>query len=1341
MGHQKKEDIKKRKVKVKKPRVPVSSGRIASKHFDIVMGLDFHFLWISGFPVPIPVVPFAALSFDVMDYIHITIPAFPAFYRDKSGELKFDFQEMPMGGTVMINGFHKTIATGGLLALPPIIPPIPKAGGVMKKFSPLHFVIPKPMFVIPALAPHDGEISHGSETVVVESREQSVLMNNSWSCADVGQIILTNPTGFFNNYLTFIVIVIPFGKPVIVGGRYIQHKPTLEEVLNAWLMMGVMHVGKKLLGKALTKLNKALHDMLPENSKVRDACKAVQKVICKYLGEPVDAASGHLTGTIRGFRLEGPLPFDWNAGYFSDSEYSGALGRGMYHSYSHSLLVSEKERLVAFCDADGILSSFPLLERGTSYFHPVNKWELHRNRDGEYYVGSKSGLYYYFTRETDKGGWHQLRLLCDRNGFSVRLSYTNGLLTAATDSVGRTIRFVNDRNGRIIKVEAPSASDPRTMRTMACYAYDERGRMTSVTGVTGAEEVFSWYDGNDKMASRRFKGGHVFRFTYDARGRCTAAEGPQGMFSYYFQYEDGLTVVTDSVGTKRYYYHRDGIVRKETDSRGGERIYHYDENQNLLSEESPDGTARLYGYDERGNTTMVQSPGRGVVRITYNEQDLPVTVIRPNGGTWTYEYDASGNLIRRVNPENRLSEYVWEDGILKELIDPVAGRTRLYYDEYQNLRRVDYPDHTREEWSKDSHGNTLVYTNAKGAGTRYKYDAADRVTQLYLPDGNLLDYTYDAAGNIASVKDRDRRVVTRYNLFGDIVERSDGAGTLRFGYDREGRLTLVTNERGEDYRLLRDSEGDLCEETGFDGITRRYERDYTGRVLSMKLNGKYETRYGYDDLGRLTQIVRPGGSEETYGYDVSGLLNRAANADAEVLFERDVMGRITKESSNGHEIGSTYNSQGLRTRLTSSLGAGIEAAYNPFGDLESLEAAGWSAGFRHDNTGLETERILPGNILRRKTYDSLGRVTGQEILKNVTKVDKKEYLWGLNDRLLLVNDNGRERRYEYDKRGYLTRTQYADGSTEIRVPDNTGNLYETLNGGDRRYGKGGRLIKTERWEYKYDDLGNLVRKKDRHGQTWRYEWNDAGMLSKVKRPDGVEVTFRYDALGRRIEKCFNNRTYTKWVWDGNVPLHEWKETHTKDYEKERGYFTRIERKPLVTWVFEEGTFVPAAKLTENRQLSIVANYMGTPEAMYDDEGKRSWSCELNSYGRVRSFEGEYKTDCPFRYQGQYEDAETGLYYNRFRYYSPDEGIYISQDPIRLDGGLSLYGYVKDVNYLVDRYGLVETKDYPNFGAARVEAFKIASGGDPNVTFEPTKIDPITGTEVELMSSPKTTTGC
>ena len=78
---------------------------------------------------------------------------------------------------------------------------------------------------------------------------------------------------------------------------------------------------------------------------------------------------------------------------------------------------------------------------------------------------------------------------------------------------------------------------------------------------------------------------------------------------------------------------------------------------------------------------------------------------------------------------------------------------------------------------------------------------------------------------------------------------------------------------------------------------------------------------------------------------------------------------------------------------------------------------------------------------------------------------------------------------------------------------------------------------------------------------------------------------------------------------------------------------------------------------------------------------------MDSYGKAKLNTGSSLTECPFRYQGQYEDAETGLYYNRFRYYAPEEGVYINQDPIGLNGGITLHGYVRDVNSWIDPFGL------------------------------------------------------
>ena len=92
---------------------------------------------------------------------------------------------------------------------------------------------------------------------------------------------------------------------------------------------------------------------------------------------------------------------------------------------------------------------------------------------------------------------------------------------------------------------------------------------------------------------------------------------------------------------------------------------------------------------------------------------------------------------------------------------------------------------------------------------------------------------------------------------------------------------------------------------------------------------------------------------------------------------------------------------------------------------------------------------------------------------------------------------------------------------------------------------------------------------------------------------------------------------------------------------------------------------------------------------YDEEGKKVWERNLDIYGRVKTEEalGE-KNFIPFRFQGQYEDEETELYYNRFRYYDSQQGQYTQQDPIGLAGGNpTLYGYVYDTNIELDLLGL------------------------------------------------------
>jgi RHS repeat-associated protein len=131
---------------------------------------------------------------------------------------------------------------------------------------------------------------------------------------------------------------------------------------------------------------------------------------------------------------------------------------------------------------------------------------------------------------------------------------------------------------------------------------------------------------------------------------------------------------------------------------------------------------------------------------------------------------------------------------------------------------------------------------------------------------------------------------------------------------------------------------------------------------------------------------------------------------------------------------------------------------------------------------------------------------------------------------------------------------------------------------------------------------------------------------------------------------------------------------------------------LCTWIFEPESFAPLGKIaSDGTSYSIVTDYLGTPTEMFDEAGKLAWRAQLDVYGVAQVAEGT-AGDCPWRWPGQYEDQETGLYYNRFRYYDPVRGSYISQDPLGVIGGPQLYSYVNNIHYSVDPYGLIDPWD-------------------------------------------------
>ena len=112
--------------------------------------------------------------------------------------------------------------------------------------------------------------------------------------------------------------------------------------------------------------------------------------------------------------------------------------------------------------------------------------------------------------------------------------------------------------------------------------------------------------------------------------------------------------------------------------------------------------------------------------------------------------------------------------------------------------------------------------------------------------------------------------------------------------------------------------------------------------------------------------------------------------------------------------------------------------------------------------------------------------------------------------------------------------------------------------------------------------------------------------------------------------------------------------------------------------------------------------IGTPLEMTDREGQIVWQATYKAWGAVERLDVN-AVEQNLRFQGQYFDDETGLHYNTFRYYDPEVGRFITQDPIGLFGGDNLYRYVENPIGWIDVLGLASSNPgvYDVFFEARL----------------------------------------
>ena len=437
-------------------------------------------------------------------------------------------------------------------------------------------------------------------------------------------------------------------------------------------------------------------------------------------------------------------------------------------------------------------------------------------------------------------------------------------------------------------------------------------------------------------------------------------------------------------------------------------------------------------------------------------------------------------------------------------------------------------------------------------------------------------------------------------------------------------------------------------------------------------------RYHYDFNGNRTATVLPDGRQINYLYYGSGHLHQIS-LDDEVItdIERDQLHREIYRTQG--KLASRYELDplGRLKRQIATLNDLTEGGKGKTKVAEGLSQTAVKRSYGYDRTDNLTHSTDQRTGTTQFEYDKLGRIT---------QAGNERFAFDPAHNIL---DIPTEKVKPYPAPSPVGEGR-GEGKTTAPLSDDrsaiTDNRLKTYNG----------------TTYYYDDLGNLIHCElaDGEVQNYFYDLHDQLVKAEIFKKDGTKETwsYTYDALGRRIgkgrlkneevsETSFPHdlsgndlENQTRFVWDGS---HLLQEIHPD------GRYTYIYTDP--------DSYEPLAQVRdwtteddENRQQTryFHCDQIGIPREMTDKDGNLLWFGNYTGWGRLK--EETRVTDTayqPFRLQNQYADRETGLHYNFFRYYEPDAGRFVNQDPIGLYGGDNFYQFAPNIQLWLDVLGL------------------------------------------------------
>ncbi|EFE4586228.1 RHS repeat protein, partial [Escherichia coli] len=573
----------------------------------------------------------------------------------------------------------------------------------------------------------------------------------------------------------------------------------------------------------------------------------------------------------------------------------------------------------------------------------------------------------------------------------------------------------------------------------------------------------------------------------------------------------------------------------------------------------------------------------------------------------------------------------------------------------------------------------LIRSEDEGLVTHWHYDEADRLTHRTVKGETAERWRYDERGWLT-----------------DISHISEGHRvTVHYGYDEKGRLTG--------------------------------ERQTVHHPQTEALLWQHETRHAYNAQGLANRCIPdslPAVEWLTYG---SGWLSGMKLGDTPLVeYTRDRLHRETLRSFGRYELTTAYTPAGqLQSQHLNSLLSDRDYTWNDNGELIRISSPRQTRSYSYSTTGrLTSVHTTAANLDIRIPYatDPAGnRLPDPELHPDSTlsmwpdnriardahylyRYDRHGRLTEKTDLIpegVIRTDDERTHRYHYDSQHRLvhyTRTQYAEPLVESR--------------------------------YLYDPLGRRVAKR-----VWRRERDLTGWMSLSRKP---QVTW-YGWDGDRLTTIQNDRSRIQTIYQPGsfTPLIR-VETATGEQAKtqrrsladtlqqsggEDGgsvvfppvlvqMLDRLESEILADRVSEESRrWLASCGLTVEQmqnQMDPVytparkihlyhCDHRGLPLALVSTEGATEWCAEYDEWGNLLNEENPHQLQQLIRLPGQQYDEESGLYYNRHRYYDPLQGRYITQDPIGLKGGWNFYQYPLNPVQYIDSMGLASKYGHLNNG--------------------------------------------